>query len=511
MKSESNTLKPTNEEIKEANELLRKYERGNHDKGLIELVAEHEATTGINRDKFKEWKIGKKRQAGISANTIGKKIDLLAAIIREETIDDINANKVINLKVKNFQDALKICWQTYKMACDYRAVFTWPPHSNEKDKPIETVEIKKRKKSSGNSLVGTKWAVYFLYYKDEGQKFNDGLIGRAIIDIKHDGENGVVFTNTELDDVVDYEGCYTSHTELTNGIVIFDLEADSSVEKGRNIHIKVYCRNRNQELLIGQYTTYEKGCIQSGNIIFQNITDEIEKIKPGVFSWMFNNGRGYDTTNIPIEFIKFLSIRAESYNNAQRYQEIKSKEILGEYLKTKRQHDYLRFERFLERVRPKAFLASTTSFAKNSGKDVLEKIEAFLNDKFKEKIYVSSKPHSLAKEDIVDQDGYYQPYRDIEKLKRTRFFVLLLDDVKELSYSYLQLGIAMTVCKVVVVIGKRENMSESILNMRTGVINKIIIEGKLEEEMHIILPQLYRIMKKSLPITLGGVIKPRRY
>ena len=64
-----------------------------------------------------------------------------------------------------------------------------------------------------------------------------------------------------------------------------------------------------------------------------------------------------------------------------------------------------------------------------------------LYDEFGEKIYVSFKPNSMfgsdrnESDELVDKDGHLLPYGDIEKLKRTRFFVLLLDEVKYLSYS----------------------------------------------------------------------------
>ena len=158
------------------------------------------------------------------------------------------------------------------------------------------------------------------------------------------------------------------------------------------------------------------------------------------------------------------------------------------------------------------FIATPTSFAQSKGGNILEKMEKHLYDEFGEKIYVSFKPNSMfgsdrnESDELVDKDGHLLRYGDIEKLKRTRFFVLLLDEVKNLSYSYLQLGVAITMCKVIILIGKKEQMSESIYNIRKGVITKILIEKDINIEMNRVLEELTSIMKKRLPKSYGGYI-----
>ena len=129
-----------------------------------------------------------------------------------------------------------------------------------------------------SELNKTKWAAYFVYYINESDiQINEGLIGRAIVTIN--GRNGekdsVKFENTGIEGVKDFVGSYSSFMNISRGYVQFDLHASKdNPEVGRNIHIKLYCRSRAQELLIGQYTTYDKSHIQGGRILFHNITDQ---------------------------------------------------------------------------------------------------------------------------------------------------------------------------------------------------------------------------------------------
>ncbi|NQY01300.1 MAG: hypothetical protein HRT70_09300, partial [Flavobacteriaceae bacterium] len=102
-----------------------------------------------------------------------------------------------------------------------------------------------------------------------------------------------------------------------------------------------------------------------------------------------------------------------------------------------------------------------------------------------------------------------QPFRDIEKLKRTRFFILFLEDTSKLSYSYLQLGIALTVAKIVVVVGKRSKMSNNIADMSGAVIEKIFLDDikqdfNFSKDYPLVMDHIHHILAKNLPKKLKG-------
>ena len=137
---------------------------------------------------------------------------------------------------------------------------------------------------------------------------------------------------------------------------------------------------------------------------------------------------------------------------------------------------------------------------------------------FRDKLYVDFEQGKLGDEDKatkspqMDTGGFIQPFRDIEKLQRTRFFVLILDEVEKLSYSHMQLGIAITVSKVVVLIGRKNMMSNTIKELREAVIQKIIVDDlkedfDFEQDSHLVIQELSSIIKQNLPTSLGGYIE----
>lgn len=485
----------TDKHIERAKELYETYTCGFDGLPIWEALAKHQ---GRAEQSFKSWKqteYGDERKGGVSPRTFKNHLNFLK-LIRNAEVGQILADVLDSFdpSINTFNKGLERLDKTIKIIREY----------------IEKVKL--RPKDLSNSLDETDWAVYFLFYQHENERhINEGLIGRAILNVR-DSEKfnePVEFTHTPLDSVINYEGTYTPHMDMDRGYVQFDLEAADVKEKGRTIHIRVYCRSREQELAIGQFTSYEKSTIQSGTVVLHNIT-KLKNVEPGAFSFKYKPSEFIDDKNIDPSLIEFLSIRLENYHVAAD-PKLDTFDKLKAHLANKRQFDDSRFERFLERTKPKVFIASAAS--DKSVKPILEEMKTHLDSTFNHNLHVSFKPTRMVQDTRkeIDENGARQPHRDIQKLRRTRFFVLVLDKVQKLSYSYLQLGIAITVCKVVVVIGKKKMMSETIFNLRDEVITKIEIpeDATLKTEFPRVLDELVEILKQKLPKTemLDGYVK----
>ncbi len=499
---EERNIFPSSDEIDEANKLLTLYERGEQDENmnLERKISETEKKSGVSRQ---DWKLvnypGNK--GGISDTAIGNKISSLKVITSGGSLSDLK--KSVNFKPRSFPDALSKCQETLRTA----ELFIKNPFKGLKGNTDNSIEESKGIVTGGNNneLDNTKWAAYFLYYKEDDthNEVNEALIGRAIVEV--DSSLGsltpVLFKNIEFDSVVNYSGNYTTHMDLDHGIVIFDLEPQNGKERARNIHIKVFCRSPEQHILLGQYTTFEKGYIQSGNIIFKNLKDQKEnKLETGVYSFIHNHN-SYNDDTIPDAFRIFLSERLTNYNILKLHN-IRTEKALQVHVDNYRPSDNSKYERFLERYKPRVFISMPTS---EKSYTIASDIKDHLDEVFKNQVYISFKRGDMpAKKDLR---GERQPFRDIEKLKTTRFFVLIMDNPETLSYSYLQLGIAITVCKVAIVITKKEFLSSSLNKLRNSVLKKIYYQGNLENEIENVSKELSDYLKNFLPNYQGGNIE----
>ncbi len=492
-------FKLTKEQIEEAGVLRKKILSGfKNGKPLLKAIKDHEE---IAEKKIKQWKEDTDTSAGLSIQNINKYKSKLLYMSRLDAgckfSDAINEKPTFcSDSIHSFEKCLERARTIIKAAEAY-------------------LESDISEEAKNEYLKDTQWAVFFSYYPNERtSKINEGLIGKAILSVNglNNEDESVTFENTELDDVKTFTGKYISHMDIHGGYVLFDLDAaKNNPEIGRHIHIKAYCHNRDQELLIGHYTTYEKSHIQSGRVLFINL-ETYKKLKDGADSGVFSqriNSAKFNNDYIPKAVIKFLSVRTDNYKNdvfKGLDHKIQTVDALYKELHGKRQLDNSRFEKFIERIKPKLFLASAGT--NKIFLDIFPEMEKQLDKHFKEKLYISYKVGKLGDEDRfekIDEDGFLQPFRDIEKLKRTRFFILFIDDVEKLSYSFLQLGIALTVSKVVVVVGRKNSLSNTILNMREQVIQKVIVDDikpdfDFSKDYEVVIERLIAIIKKNLEL-----------
>lgn len=494
--------------------LLKKNEDVEKPKESISLdkqIKAYELYENKDREDWRKKKFGSKNKGGISYVSLNSTKNCIKWVVLGKSLDDINNEKTNNFEsidslLDKAEDTIKYCLDFIKYVKKKRSNSF--PHK----KSVQYLN----KNISDNTLSGTRWAVYFhhLRKEDYNKDFPEPVLGRSIIEIKDLSERKypILFYNIDGISAENYSGTYKSHMNMPNkGLVIFDINADEEIEKGRNIHIKVYCRSKHQEILLGQYVSYENGKVQSGRVVFQNISSSTKRIEPKVFSFIHNYEEFISDEKVSSSIIEHLSIKSENFNDGIE-DDIRDLNALRKYLDDKRPFDKKRYERFLERQKPKIFLASADS--DNIITPHIVDIKKHLNKVFKNKIYVSYKKGVMYQkiEEIrdsqyeIDQFGYRQPNRDFERLRSTRFFILFVGEIKNISYSYLQLGMAISVCKEVIVITKKGDerlktglLSETIDKMRSSVIHKIYYDYDFEQEKSKVLLEIVSYVKSKLP------------
>ncbi|AXG69620.1 hypothetical protein KORDIASMS9_01845 [Kordia sp. SMS9] len=488
---------PTENEIEKAKELLEKF--GDSTKGndnlytkILEKEEEYGSKIVLTKEELKSGKVG------FSKTSIHNRIKGLNSIVEG---DDFNTfQDKSSFKPENFSDFLSKCKKVYIIANEF---IENKRKNNSSD--YRTQQINNSIDFKPSSLSGSKWYVYFLYYLNESDKtglVNEASVGKALLEFTEnsDSKNLVKFTNIKSDITRHYSGYYQDHTDIHRGYIIIDIIPDQKKEHGRHIHMKLYCRDKDQDIMIGQNVSYERGEIQSGNIVLKKIDIDNfdENYEPKSYSFL-HNWRDYKS-NIPSAYRQFLSIRKINFNTANSNINTQSK--LYDYIVSLRDSEKRRFSRFLERPKPRLFLSAPNTL---KSKNIIKQMEILLLDEFDDKLHISYKIGKIRK--TADLRGNIQPYMDIEKLKTTRFFVLILPEkINTLSYSFLQLGVALTVCKVVVVIGSPGSISDSLKEMPPEILKKIYVLYKIENEIRQISEKLVKVIKQSLPKHLGGEV-----
>lgn len=376
----------------------------------------------------------------------------------------------------------------------------------------------KYQRTSKNDFSNTSWFAYFLYFK-KNEEDKEPLLGCASIEIDINHQVSLVHNieieyknettskpeskEKKLDEdelgQVRYTGSYFPDNDMNNGIIRFDLHPISE-EKGRQLHIKLFCRDKNQQVLVGQYMTYENGRILSGEMVLLNKEKTDLDLKIGTFSVAHNHE---EFKIIPKQIRAFLSLRRKNYRRVR--DDISSLTHLKSL--PKKTVRYSRSTLFLEKELPELFIAYPVTGSHSYNKNFLADIENKIQENYKNRIDVKC---------FKDKEGFDpktkkpQPLKDIEILQSKRFFILMNDGIKNISYSYIQLGWALLTCKIVIIIGKKIEFSDTVQKLNKDFVKRINIPSnsslKEEWENGNILKKLNKILPKYLPNSLDGTM-----
>lgn len=314
-----------------------------------------------------------------------------------------------------------------------------------------------------NNLNGMRWYAYFLYYPQKANQ--EATLGRAVISVKHRAQKKIAtLTNTALSKNVHYEGQYISFANLDNGIIVFNLNSD---KEGRQLHIKVHCVDKKQQILIGNYLTYEDGHIQSGSILLENIPAKVKKPKPGAYSYKINPS-GFLEINPTIR--SFFSLKNDNYSRV--FHDVQDLDSLQQTLDEHNPHGE-KNTWFLEKNPPEIFIAAPLFASLLFGHQAYEDFLANVVSELQKSLHPHAKINFNDKEAGYDENGKLQPINNLYFLKTQRIFILLLGSSDILSFSMVQLGWALAYCKKVILVCDEKKISERFQHFDQSVLEII--------------------------------------
>lgn len=452
MKKESSETFPNKEELTDAKEKLERWKKS-IGTSVIPRIKRKEAQSHLSINKWKEETQFK--EVSLSEGSIRGSFKFLNTIEASKSLKD-TAYICNRSSIANFRDEID------------RA-------SNRLDAIEAFLE---HKINDQNDFQGRSWFAYFMVFKDRGN--SEPMLGRALLEI--DDNHRVTFYNTNSDNSVDYfssnkeEVGYKAFTHLSRGLICFDLY---SKQEGRNLHLKVHCSDKEQEVLVGQFVTYENTRIESGAILLHStssITDEaldkneegdLKKLR-GCYS-LFSTEK-QDFESIPEPIVDYFTLKM--YNYQQSPKNISSIEKLSAFLDRYDRHAH-KNTWFLEKNPPEIFVATPIMGNNNYNEPLINDIVKDLG-KDLPKFNVTNNLEGTG----INDKGELEPIKNLEALKSTRIFILLLEEIEKASYSLIQLGWALAYCKLVVVVYKEDAVSKRIVSFKDYVMIKIEIDAQ---------------------------------
>lgn len=315
-----------------------------------------------------------------------------------------------------------------------------------------------------NMLPEGMWYAYFLVYQDDDKYLEDEdkepSLGRGVLSIgsfQYKKQYCTVeFLVTQFEDNVSYYGLYKAHFDIEPGIVEFNLEADS---KGRELHIKVFYDNKNekQDIVVGQFTTFDRRRIQNGTILLHKTADiDTNKIKDvtGQYSYTRNPA---EFNSIPPAIREFFALKSQNYHRVLKgiY------DIDSLKLKIKKYTFYKdKNALFLEKVMPEMLVVTPiSSVSADYDETFVNGILSDLQSKYENVLSIEANTENKN----YGNKGNPVPIENLKQLQTKRFFVLILEHVDKMSYSFVQFGWALAFCKEVILVCKESSVSETIL------------------------------------------------
>jgi len=449
----------------------------------------------------KEWKEGKEefRELSLSLSSIRNSYEFLAAACTSQTLDEIDSKVSRKSKIKDYQTEL------YKAEDRLDAAIAFLEESSDPE----------------NNLSDRSWFVYFLNYN--GKSNSEPMLGRALLKI--DVNDKIHFFNTGTEGSVDYhaevnEKGYKAFTQLQEGIIRFNLTSSKS---GRELHFKVSCFDKDQEIMTGQFVSFINSRIVSGSLILHNTNaeyyDQFTELKDqeGVsnreqnlkkFLGVYSIFESYDIgcfKSIPEAFIEYF--RLKSYSHQILPRKIATYSGLQKFLDNYDSHMH-KNTWFLEKEYPEIFLATpiygSTGYNESLMVQVVKDLEFDL-PRFR--VFHNLRDSGRNEEDKLE------PMKNLKLLRSTRVFILFIETIEVASFSLIQLGWAISFCKTVILVCKESNVSERLLSFEEHVLSVVYVDqnSSIENDWKngTLRRKLIRKIKQSSPKRLDGTIPDR--
>lgn len=414
-------------------------------------------------------------------------------IIRDTNLD-ANTLKLVNnlFTERNAPD-----FESFHSVCDHieQFVFIIDKYFEASRKVVGEDPIHR----NNTNLSGSMWRVYFLNYRrrdlyQRGEQYKEPLLGIGIISIDNNidqsAKPSVSLKNTGIDSSADYIGKYTSFITIDNGILVFDMHVPT--EPKRNLHIQLSCQDKNQEIMLGGYLSYEAGSIQLGKIIFHRMEDEDSELSPNCYSIYSNNELFKDINDTIIEY---LTLRYKNYHKIES--DIRTIKDLKDAL-----HADMEFEernsKFLEKPIPEIFIAAPITGSNGFDESLLSTVRDDIQSEFGEdqvNVIFDKRGYNW-----LEYDDVPLPMQYLKSFKTKRFFILFLDDFEKFSFSFLQMGYALGFCKYIVLVHKKGVISDTVRNIEDlKLFTRFSYDDLKDEWGNSVSKDLFRYIKGRLP------------
>lgn len=294
------------------------------------------------------------------------------------------------------------------------------------------------------------WFFYFLFISEINHKLPK--IARTILKIKENKK--VRLENVAEAFSGDYEGTYR-YIDGSN-VVLFDLadpidESNPQALINRHLHFKIDYPPIPHDILFGTYTTYDGNKVYSGSMLLQrvNAASSIHGTNPMTICQKTNPE---DFFKIDESIQQFLSQKIRNYYLVPRPR--RDLDHLKEFLKGAsplRHKD----SRFFDHEIPHMFIATPQTGGnvsqkfQNRLKVLLDDVKSELLNKVEVYHWPETKVSEMGSESV----------KNLIDLKRTKYFVLIIDGINKASFSLVQLGISLIYSAHILVIHKEGSLS----------------------------------------------------
>lgn len=325
------------------------------------------------------------------------------------------------------------------------------------------------------------WYGYFFYLS---RTVTDPHLARVVLKINEYGD--VFLKNLPDDTSTDYEGQFSL---VNDDAIFFDLKAD---RKDARLHIKVSVREKPKEISLGAYISFQEGYIITGSIVLQLLEEvEMDKAISTILSYK-QNKKDFDAIPFPIR--KYLSHKSINYSKIPN--NIHSINGLNSHIKNYEQTQN-RQTLFFDEECPILFISSPTNSIdeerhRANRQSILNLMER-VNEEFPNlKIEYSGRERL----EIPNNAAFK---RNIQLLRRTKFFVLLYTGTDTASATLVELGLALGVCQSVIIYYKEDTFPKHIefLSKGHGHVSTYPILG-IQKSLNLICETLISEIKNKL-------------
>jgi len=311
-------------------------------------------------------------------------------------------------------------------------------------------------KIGGSSFAPRIWYFYFLDVGDTNRDYPK--LGRGLLSTTKDNK-AVLKIPDRYDD--DYTGDFNY---IGDNVIFFDMWGN---ERKKRLHIKINFRQAEDDIMVGSYSTFDRR-IYTGSLVLEQLTNEfvdLNELEPTFLSKVDNP---QDFKEVKSAIKEYLAVKKQNHHKVPRMPAIDIdglSRFLNAYPKPQPKNIE---DRFLELESPIVFISAPQTSIKGDSKMVKAKkkvIKGILDDLKTE--LEKHDEYQVKYEDTDIQESYkmMKPFDCLRMLERTRFFILILTETEKASFSLIQLGWAIGLCKNVLFIYEGDIVSERLKSL----------------------------------------------